>query len=192
MTRILAFAGSARSASLNKTLVRRAAKLAEELGAEVELLDLRDFEMPLYDGDLEEAEGVPDGARRLRERLLAADGLLLACPEYNGSITPLLKNAIDWTSRPDGDTPGLVGWRGKTATLLSASPGALGGLRGLVHVRAILGGIGVLVLPSQCAIGGAHKVFDDDGRLTDERLAGMLEGAVRQLVDTTSRLGSDG
>ena len=163
--RILVFAGSTRTGSHNKKVARLAARFAEEAGAEVTLIDLRDLPMPLYDGDLESAEGIPANAMQLRRMMMAHDAFLLACPEYNSSITAVLKNAIDWVSRPVPGDPDLVAYKGKVVGLLSASPGALGGLRGLVTVRSILGNIGCIVLPDQVAISKAHEAFDDDGNL---------------------------
>jgi NAD(P)H-dependent FMN reductase len=188
MVRVLAFAGSTRSQSLNKKLVREAARIARAAGAEVTEVDLRDLPMPLYDQDLEADEGLPEAANQLRDLMRDHQGFLLACPEYNSSITAVLKNALDWVSRPAEGEPPMVAFRGKVATLLSASPGALGGLRGLVHVRAILGNVGVLVLPSQVAVSQAHQAFAEDGSLADERASGRLEAAVRELVDTLGKL----
>ncbi len=186
--RILAFAGSSRRGSLNVRLLEVAAARARELGAEVTVADLRSLDLPLYDGDAEAEGGLPDGARRWKELLGAHDGLLLACPEYNGSLTPLLKNAIDWASRPlPGEAP-LAAFRGKVAALVAASPGALGGLRGLVVVRALLGNIGVHVVPEQFALGTAHQAFDEAGKLTAARAPERVDAVVRQLVETTRRL----
>jgi len=166
--KILAFAGSARAGSFNKKLVAIAAEGAREAGAEVTLIDLRDYEMPLYDGDLEAGDGLPENAVRLRQIFGEHDGLLIASPEYNSSISPLLKNTIDWVSRPNGDDPALKYIAGKTAGIVSVAPGALGGLRGLVHVRQILGNIQVTVIPNQLAVPSAAKAFNDDGSLADE------------------------
>lgn len=188
MTDLLAISGSTRWASLNTQLLRCASRLAEQEGAAVTQIDLRSFPMPLYDGDLEEESGVPESVKRVRNLMMAHDGLLLACPEYNGSITPLLKNTIDWCSRPDRDDQGGVAYRGKVAGLVSASPGALGGLRGLVHVRAILNGVGMHVVPAQFALGGAHNSFDDHGAIKDEGRLQQLRTMIRQLVDTARRL----
>ena len=190
MPKILAFAGSARRKSVNKMLAAVAAEQARSLGAEVTLIDLAHFPMPLYNGDYEEEHGYPGTSDQLYELMKSHDGFLLACPEYNSSITPLLKNAIDWVSRPrEGDKP-LAAFGGKTAALLSASPGALGGLRGLVHVRAILGNIGVTVVPNQAAVSNAGQVFDDAGALTDEKTMARVAGVVQQLVETAGRLAS--
>jgi NAD(P)H-dependent FMN reductase len=144
--------------------------------------------MPLYDGDLEAAQGPPENATTLYELMKAHQGLLLACPEYNSSITGVLKNTIDWVSRPRDGEPPLAAFTGKVAALLSASPGALGGLRGLVHVRAILGNIGVVVLPTQVAVSRAFDAFDDDDLLKDERLRERVARLAAELVDTTRKL----
>ncbi|MCA9246379.1 MAG: NAD(P)H-dependent oxidoreductase [Planctomycetales bacterium] len=168
--KILAFAGSARRDSYNKRLVRVAMRGAQEAGAEVAYLDLRDFPLPIFNQDFESEEGIPEHAVRLKEIFLDHQGILLACPEYNSSITPLLKNTIDWVSRSaEGEGP-LEAFQGKCAAIMSASPGALGGLRGLTHVREILGNIGVLVLPRQQAISQAHEAFDGEGNLKDGTL----------------------
>src|SRR5215468_10289395 len=169
MPRILAFAGSTRRDSFNKRLVPVAAKGARDAGAEVTLIDLKDLSLPLFDQDLEAEQGIPENGKRLKQLFINHDGLLIACPEYNSSITAVLKNAIDWVSRPAPDEPPLVAFRGKVATLMSASPGALGGLRGLVHVRSILGNIGVIVLPDQVAVPKAREAFLPDGSLADAK-----------------------
>ncbi len=188
--KILAFAGSARKDSFNKKLVRIAAAGATTAGGEVTLIDLKEFPMPLFDQDLEQESGVPEHAVRLKQLFVEHDGLLISAPEYNSSITALLKNSIDWVSRPGpaGDEPPLVAFRGKTAALLSASPGGLGGLRGLVHVRSILANIGVLVLPDQVAISKAFEAFADDGQLIDERKQTQVEKLGAELVRVTALL----
>jgi chromate reductase, NAD(P)H dehydrogenase (quinone) len=188
--RILAFAGASRTASFNKRLVRVAADAVRAADGEVTLIDLREYPMPLYDGDLEAGEGLPENAKKLKALFLANDGLLLSCPEYNSSITGLLKNTIDWVSRPAPNETNLQCFQGKVAALLAASPGALGGLRGLVHVRAILGNIGVLVLPTQLAVARADSAFDDAGLLKDPKQHATVERIARELVTTISKLNS--
>lgn len=130
--KILALAGSARIESFNKKLVKIAAAGAADAGAEVTLIDLLDYPMPLFNEDLEAKDGLPESVLQFKALLKSHQGLLLACPEYNGSITPLLKNAIDWASRPEpGEAPmALSCFKGKVAALLSASPGSLGGNAG--------------------------------------------------------------
>jgi chromate reductase, NAD(P)H dehydrogenase (quinone) len=143
--RLLAFAGSTRRESFNKKLVPIAARGAQEAGAEVMIIDLKDFPLGLFDQDAEAAEGAPVAAIRLKRLMVEHDGFLIAAPEYNSSISGVLKNTIDWVSRPAANEPNLVAFKGKVVTLMSASPGALGGLRGLVHVRWILGNLGAIV-----------------------------------------------
>lgn len=188
MSRILVFAGSTRRDSFNRKLAAVAAGTCRDLGAESTLLELADYPLPLFSQDLESEEGLPGNAVELKRLFREHDGLVLACPEYNGSLTPLLKNTIDWISRRTADEPPLAAYRGKTAVLLSASPGALGGLRGLVHVRAILSGIGVLVIPAQVAVSNSLKAFAEDGSLIDDGVAGRVRTALEQLVETTDKL----
>src|SRR5713226_9713094 len=176
MPRILAFASSIRRESFNKKLVAIAAQGARDAGAEVTLIDLRDFPLPLFDQDLEAEQGMPENGKKLKKLFIDHDGLLISSPEYNSSITAVLKNAIDWVSRPAPGEPSLVGFRNKVATLMSASPGALGGLRGLVHVRSILGNIGVIVLPDQIALAKAHEAIQPDGSLVDPKRQAGIEG----------------
>ncbi|MFV0446043.1 MAG: NADPH-dependent FMN reductase, partial [Planctomycetaceae bacterium] len=151
-SRIIAFAGSARRGSFNKQLVRVAATGARTAASEVIEIDLAEYPLPLFNEDLEAEQGPPENATRLKELFKAADGFLIACPEYNSSISPLLKNTIDWLSRKaEGEAP-LAAFKGKTCALMSASPGQFGGLRGLVTVRSLLGNIGVLLLPDQVSV----------------------------------------
>jgi NAD(P)H-dependent FMN reductase len=167
--KILAFAGSLRKDSYNKKLVQIAVAGARAAGAEVTYLDLHDLPLPVFDEDLEKDGGLPANARKLKDLFLGHHGLLISAPEYNSSITAALKNAIDWASRPVQGEPPLACFLDKVAALMSASPGALGGLRGLVHVRAILGNIHVLVLPDQVAVPRAFEAFAPDGSLKDPK-----------------------
>lgn len=186
--KILAFAGSARNDSFNKRLVKIAAEGAKAAGAEVTYVDLRDLPMPLYDQDLETKEGLPPNARALKALMKAHDALLIASPEHNSSISALMKNVIDWTSRAENGEKPLECFGGKVATIMSASPGALGGLRGLVHLRAILGNINVIVLPGQLAISQAHEAFNADGSLKDEKKQQTARNLGKTLAETTQRL----
>lgn len=170
--RILALAGSLRKDSYNQKLVALAARGAREAGAEVTLIRLADFPMPVFDQDIEDATGLPENAKRLKKLFAESHGLLIASPEYNSGMSAALKNAMDWISRTEtDDEPPLVAYRGKAAAIMSASPGALGGLRNLVHLRSILGNIGVHVLPDQLSVPKAHEAFDDSGALKDSRTA---------------------
>ena len=190
MTRIIAFAGSLRRDSFNRKLVRVAASGAADAGSEIEVVDLADYPLAVFDQDLEEREGLPTHARALKDLFIAADGILISSPEYNGSISAALKNTLDWVSRPvDGEAP-MAPFKGKVAGLVAASPGALGGLRGLVHLRAILGNLGMIVLPDQVAVGRAHGAFDADGGMTDAKVEARVLGVGRRLSEVASRLQS--
>jgi NAD(P)H-dependent FMN reductase len=187
--KILAFAGSTRKESYNKKLVKIAAAGAKSAGATVTELDLRDYPLPIFDQDLEAESGLPESGKRLRELFLIHDGLLISSPEYNSSVTPVLKNTIDWLSRPQpGDKP-LACFAGKTAAIMAASPGALGGLRGLVHLRSILGNIQVLMLPDQVAIPSAMDAFSPDGNLIDEKKHASIAALGEKLAKTIAKLG---
>ena len=188
--RILAFAGSTRTESFNKRLIKIAVAGAQAAGAEVTLIDLRDYPLPLFDGDLEAHDGLPANGRKLKDLFLAHHGLLMSCPEYNSSITGVWKNTIDWVSRPvPGEAP-LACFDGKVAALMSASPGALGGLRGLVHVRAILGNIRVLVLPEQVAVPKASEAFNPDGSLKDSKQHAAVEALGAKLAQVIPKIHS--
>jgi chromate reductase len=184
--KVIAFAGSLRRGSYNKQLACVAADFAREAGAEVTEFDLADYPLPMFDEDLEARDGVPKIVLDLKTLFRTHDALIIASPEYNSSLSAALKNLIDWLSRPVPDEPPLACFTNKVATLLSASPGALGGLRGLVHLRAILGNIGVIVLPTQLAVGKADQAFAADGTLSNPKQAAIVKSAVAELI----RIGS--
>jgi NAD(P)H-dependent FMN reductase len=189
MARIIALAGSVRTGSWNQKLIDHASERLKTKGVEVLSIKMSDYTLPLYDANLEVSDGLPDNARKLKKMFEAHDGFLIASPEYNSSMTPLLKNTLDWISRPGaaGELP-LSAFRGKVATLLSASPGALGGLRGLVHLRSMLGNIGVIVLPDQLAVGKAHEAFDSTGGLVEKAPAAALDRCLSELSRVCSAL----
>jgi NAD(P)H-dependent FMN reductase len=186
--KILAFAGSTRKESFNKKLIKIAADAAREAGAQVTYLDLRDIPMPLYDGDLEAEQGIPENGKKFKAMLLAHDGLLISAPEYNSSISGVLKNAIDWASRPVPNEAPLECFAGKVVTLMSASPGVLGGLRGLVVVRSLLSNIRVIVLPDQVAVPKANEAFAPDGKLKDPKQQTSIEALGRGLVEVLKKI----
>jgi chromate reductase, NAD(P)H dehydrogenase (quinone) len=190
--RILAFAGSARRESLNKKLARAAHAAAKAAGAEATFVDLDDYPMPVYHGDLEAASGMPERAQALRAIFLEHDGLLIASPENNNSLSSLLKNTIDWLSRDVGDgkgaNAGLAPWRGKVAGLLAASPGAFGGVRHLPHLRQVLAGLGVTVVGAQVAVPKAHEAFAADGSLADERVAKQVRALAEAVAGLATKL----
>ena len=185
--KLLAFAGSARKDSYNHRLVQIAATGARQATAEVTVLDMNNFDLPIYNEDLE-AEGRPADVQRLKDLFHDHDGLLISSPEYNSSVSPLLKNVIDWVSRPDEGHPPLSCYQGKVAGLMAASPGGLGGLRGLVHLRAILGNIGVTVIPDQMAVGRAFEAFDDNGSLKDEGQQAAIVAIGRRVAEVVAKL----
>ncbi len=189
LPKILAFAGSTRTDSFNKKLIKVAVNAARNVGAQVTLIDLRDFPMPLYDGDLEKEKGLPEQAKKFKKILLEHQGLLISSPEYNSSISGVLKNAIDWASRTEStEEAPLACFTNKVAGIMSASPGGLGGLRGLVHLRAILGNINVLVIPQQLAVTFADKAFDANGALIDEKQNKGVENISAALVKILTKL----
>ncbi len=168
--KILAFAGSLRRDSYNKKLVKIAVKGAEEAGAQVTLIDLKDYPLPVYDQDIEDSTGIPENALKLKKLMLDNDGFLISDPEYNSSMSAAFKNVIDWVSRPASkEEKYLCAFIDKVVVLMSASPGNLGGLRGLVHVRAMFGNIFSLVLPKQKCINNAMEAFDVGGNLKDPK-----------------------
>ena len=186
--KVLAFSGSLRKDSYNKRLVAAAANGARAAGADVTILDLASLPLPMFDEDLEAREGAHPNAVKLKALMKAHDGFLISSPEYNSSVSAALKNAIDWASRPaEGEAP-LAAFAGKVAGLMAASPGALGGLRGLVHLRAILGNIQVIVLPDQFALNVAHEAFDASGAVKDEKKRAIIEGIGKRVVQVASKL----
>ena len=186
--KIVAFAGSLRSGSHNKKLIRIAAAGARAAGAQVTDLDLRDMPMPLYDGDIEREHGLPPNARVFKRLLAENQGMLISSPEYNSAFPAVLKNAIDWASRPEPNEPALAAFKGKVAGLMAASPGQLGGVRGLAVLRSILSNIGVVVIPTQMAISRANDAFDVDGSLKDERQQAGIEFIGAEVVRFASCL----
>lgn len=187
--RLLAFGGSLRRDSYNQKLAAVAAAGAREAGAEVTVIALRDFPLPLFDADVEEADGMPENAKKLKALFREHHGFIIASPEYNSSITAALKNTIDWVSRAESDDePALSAFTGKTAALCAASPGALGGLRGLVHLRAILGNLGITLLPDQVAVSKAYDAFDEHGGLKDAKMDRRVRSIGAALSKLTAKL----
>ncbi len=188
--RVLVVPGSLRRESFAKKLARAAGAIVTTQGAEATVIDLADFVMPLYDGDLEDQQGLPEAALRLRRLVQQHDALLVVSPEYNASIPAVLKNALDWVSRPYAGEPGVSAFRGKVAAVMASSPGALGGLRGLVHLRQILMNLGLLVITEQFALGGAAKAFTEAGELAEDRSVKSVTGVVAGLVGVAGKLRS--
>lgn len=187
--KILAFAGALRKDSTNKKTVKIAAEGARKAGAIVTFIDLKDYPLPVYDGDIETNEGIPENVTKLQELIIAHDGFLIASPEYNSSISGALKNVIDWTSRTNGEISGLAGFNGKVAAIMSASPGGLGGLRGLFDIRKILSMMGVIVLPAQIAVSHSYQAFDDDGNFKDLIMQENVERLGANVAEMLLKLG---
>jgi len=187
--RLLFFAGSAREGSYNKKLARLAQRIATANGVEGVFVDLRDYPMPLYDGDLEAEHGPPAKAAEFKALLGEYQGVFIACPEYNSSITPLLKNTLDWVTRvrAEGET-GLEVYRTRVFAISGASPGYYGAMRSLLTVRQVLAvGIGAMVIPQQLALPRANNAFEEDGSLKDEAQQRMLTGVVEALAVAAKR-----
>lgn len=186
--KILAFAGSLREHSFSKRVVRVAAEGARTAGATVEYVDLRDFPMPIYDADIQENQGFDENALRFQRLLNQHDGFLIASPEYNGSLSAALKNALDWASRTSDEFKMGEVFGGKYAAIMTASPGAFGGLRCLGHLRGVLSVLGLHVLPTEIAVGKVHEMFDGNGlEMTDERMKSILEGLGAKLSATVAK-----
>lgn len=191
-TKLIFTAGSARENSLNKKLARAACDVAKNHdNVEATFVDLKDYPMPLFDEGLETKEGMPQKAAELKQMFSDCDGFFIASPEYNSAYSPLLKNTIDWMSRVhmDGEKP-LAAYKGKVAALGAVSPGGLGGIRGLVPLRMLLGNIGVHVTPTQIAVNNGMNAFEGDSSLSDKNQSSMLESVVSQLVETAKALKS--
>ncbi len=181
--RILAFAGSARRESLNRKLLVVAVQAVRDAGGQVNVIDLNQLEMPLYHGDQEDQTGMPPNATRLAELIRTHDGLLIASPEYNTFPTPLLKNAIDWCSRAD-ENP----FEGRVAAVVSASPGAFGGISSLRHVRHLLLHLGCHVVPSFAVLPRAGEAFDANGVLKDARAMKSVQKVAAGLLSLALKL----
>lgn len=189
--KLLIFAGSTRTQSFNRRLAKVAADLARQAGAEVTLLELSSLDIPLYNADLE-ARGTPPDVIRLKEILFDHPGWIICSPEYNGSYTALLKNTLDWASSPVQSDPnwhqGTKAFTGKVVGLLSASPGALGGLRSLSHLVPMLLNLQCWVAPQQFALGQAGSAFDADGQLLLDQQRAGIQSVVKQVLWAAARL----
>jgi chromate reductase len=189
IARILVFAGSVRTGAFSARTADAAQKALAVQGAEVTRISLGDYPLPIMDQDLEREQGIPENAMQLARQVIAHDGLLIASPEYNASIPPLLKNAIDWVSRVRRDGGRTVKpFGGKVAALCSSSDGNFAGIRGLYHLRAVLMNCGVEVVTPQCSVAKASEAFDEDGEFREERLRTQMETVVRTLVERASLL----
>lgn len=180
--KILALSGSTRTDSYNKKLVQEAAEIARKKGAQVTLIDLRDYPMPFYDADLEKTEGMPPNAQKFRQMMIESNGLIISSPEYNHSMPAVLKNALDWASRDEKGSGSKEAFRGKKFALMSASPGKKGGAKGLTHLQDIIEDLGGILVPIQVSVGQAQHAFSSNGGLKDPALVKQLEEEISELL----------
>lgn len=187
--KILAFAGSLRKESSNKKLIKIAVKGAQDAGAEVIHIDLLDYQMPIFNQDIEDTQGLPENALKIKKLMIESDGFLISLPEYNSSMSAVFKNTIDWASRKASkDEPGLACFNNKIVSLVSASPSFMGGLRSLTHVRSLFSNINCIVLPKYKCIPHADKAFDESGNLKDQKHQEDVMAVGRQLTKFLMRL----
>jgi len=187
MTRLLVFSGSSRTESFNLKLAVQLASIAEQENVEVSLVNLGDFNFPIYNGDMEDTKGLPRAAKRLKKLLQENTGLIITCPEYNGFMTPLLVNTIDWCTRSEDASVDLSGFADKTVLIASASPGPGGGNRANTHLRTMLSGIGSIVFPQTITVPSAYNAFDDKGDFLDESMAKHAKRLIQKFVLFTNR-----
>lgn len=181
--KVLAFAGSTREGSFNKKLAAEAAQIARQMGAKVTLIDLKDYPMPFYDADLESSRGMPVNARRFRQLMVESDALIIASPNYNGSFSAVLKNALDWASRGEKGGASREAYKGKKFALLSASPGRRGGAGGLAQLRVVIEDIGGEVIKTQVSIPCANSAFDAKGGLANADTKRELQQEIQKLLE---------
>ena len=188
--KILVFAGSFRTGSFNARLAALAAKELAFIDAEVTHISLADYPMPLYNGDLEQTSGQPENAFKLKRLMINHNGIFIVSPEYNASMTPLLKNTLDWVSRVrENNEPPLAPYHNRVFALGAASNGTLGGMRSLIALRQLLElGTGALVIPEMISVRGAATAFDDNDNLRDEGLTKLLKSVLQRLVDVARQI----
>lgn len=180
---VLAFAGSTRDDSCNKKLAAQVASFAEQLGAKVTLIDLKDYPMPFYDGDLERDYGMPENAKRFQKLLRDNQVIFIASPEYNHSVSAVLKNTLDWASRSEQGQRGKGAFDGKKFVLLSASPGKKGGAKGLAHLRDIITDVKGIVAPQEFSLSDAYNAFNDQGKLVNPDIELALKQFVQRALE---------
>lgn len=188
--KILVFAGSIRTGSFNARLAANAAKHLALMEAEVTHISLADYPMPIYDGDLEAKSGQPENAIKLKQMFMAHGGIFIASPEYNASVTPLLKNTLDWISRVrEGREPPLAAYKDRVFALGGASNGVYGAMRSLLALRQVLEiGCGAMVIPDQIAVPRAADAYDGNDNLKDEQTVTRLKGVLQRLIEVTRQL----
>lgn len=183
---VLAFAGSTRENSSNIQLINEAAEIARQMGANVTIVNLKDFPMPFYDADLEAKDNLPPKAKELRRLMIQSDVIFISSPEYNSSVSGVLKNTLDWLSRNENGEGSREAFKGKKFMIMSASPGSMGGARGLIHLEAIINNVGGEVIPLKISVKNSYEAFDEKGRLKDSALRKQLQEAVKTAISTNN------
>lgn len=186
--KILGFSGSMRRESLNRKLILSAADCIRKTGVEVNIVEFSDLRMPIYDTDLQEQNGFPENVSKFRDLVKEHNGFFISTPEYNHSISPLLKNALDWASRSEGGEPLGFLFKGKAALMLSAAPGIYGGVRALIHLREILSALGLQVLPRQLALSRAKSAFNENNEFKDPNIEKEVTYLGESLVELSLSL----
>lgn len=181
-TKVLLFSGSTREGSYNKKLIAEAACISKSLGACATVVNLKEYAMPFYDGDLETSCGMPEGVKRFRQLMIESDVIVIASPEYNSSVSAVLKNALDWASRAESGGSSRDAYKGKTFVLLSASPGGGGGKRGLKNLQGIIEAIGGTVHSHQLSLANAAAGFDEKGMLVDPKVKQELQNILSEVI----------
>jgi chromate reductase, NAD(P)H dehydrogenase (quinone) len=182
--KVLAFAGSTRMESYNKKLVREAAAKAQLMGAKVTVIDLNDYPLPLYDADFEKKEGMPENAKKLRQLMIEHDAMIIACPENNASLSAVLKNTIDWTSRSEDGNSSKAAYKDKKFAIMCATPGRRGGVRALSHLRTILEDLGGIVVQSQVEVARVYESTPEK----EERKQAILEQELQELLSSSQTI----
>jgi NAD(P)H-dependent FMN reductase len=180
--KVLAIAGSTRADSYNKKLAKYAAEMAKDMGATVTLVDLKDYAIPFYDEDGEKTDGMPKNAKKIRDLMIESQAIIIASPEYNGSLSAVLKNVIDWASRDEKGQGSREAYKGKKFAIMSASPGQGGGVRGLAHLRTIIENIGGEVVKTEVAISNASSAFNKEGQLTNDEFNRNLKLEIQEVL----------
>jgi NAD(P)H-dependent FMN reductase len=188
MAKFLAFSGSTRKDSVNQKTAATLAAFVSAAGEEVEIINLGDFDMPIYQGDLEAESGLPEATFRLKEKLDGADALIIACPEYNGYMPPVLVNAIDWCTRSSEASVDLGCFMGKPVFIAAASPGPGGGGRVAVHLKTMLSGVGAYVSPLPLTVPAAFGAFTESGEFVDEGMAKRAQRMIGAYIEFAKKL----
>jgi chromate reductase, NAD(P)H dehydrogenase (quinone) len=181
-TKVIAFAGSTRKDSCNKKLIQESARIARQMGAAVTVIDLKDYPIPFYDGDLEANQGMPENAKRIRKMIVESNAIIISTPEYNGSLSSVLKNTLDWVSRTEDGKPSREAFLGKKVAIMSCSPGNGGGARALEHLKGVVQDIGGLVVATNVALSSGYSAFNVQGQLEDGSKKQELTKEIQELL----------